>query len=208
MHRVRLGCVMLLCGALASGMLAQGQQQKTASSGHTTDIDVAVTYVAERAKIASADCSCFWLHGGSANVAFTFFHGLGIAANLTGEHAAAIQPGVDLDKVMFAMGPRYTYRPQKWKPGFLGGKGIALFGEGLVGGVHGFNSVFPSSSGVMGAASSLGVQAGGGMDVQLSRTVGIRAFEVDYVRSTLPNNADNVQHDFRLAAGISFHFRR
>jgi hypothetical protein len=41
--------------------------------------------VAERAKLASVDCGCFWLNGGSGNFATTLFHGLGVAANLTGE---------------------------------------------------------------------------------------------------------------------------
>jgi hypothetical protein len=39
------------------------------------------------------------------------FHGLGVAANLTGECASNIGTGIDLDKVMFAMGPRYTCNP-------------------------------------------------------------------------------------------------
>lgn len=203
-----LRSVLLFGGTLLVSYAAQGQQQKPVSSGHSTDIDVAVTYVAERAKVASVDCGCFWLNGGSADVAFTFFHGLGVAANLTGDHAADIQPGVNLDKVMFAMGPRYTYSPEKWKNRYLGSHGVALFGEGLIGGIHGFNGVFPSSSGVQGAATSFAVQVGGGMDLRVSKTVGVRAFEADYVRSTLPNNGDNVQHDLRLAAGVSFHFRR
>lgn len=203
-----LRSVLLFGGTLFVSYVAQGQQQKPVSNGQPTDIDVAVTYVAERAKVATIDCGCFWLNGGSTDVAFTFFHGLGVAANLTGEHASDIQSGVDLDKVMFAVGPRYTYSLEKWKNRYLGSHGIAVFGEGLIGGVHGFNSVFPSSKGIQGAASSFAIQVGGGMDLRVSKTVGIRAFEADYVRSTLPNNGDDVQNDLRLAGGISFHFRR
>jgi hypothetical protein len=50
------------------------------------------------------------------------------------------------------------------------------------------------------------MQFGGGLDLRFAKHIGIRAVEADYVRSTLPNNAGNVQNDLRLAAGISFHF--
>ncbi len=72
------------------------------------EIDVAITYVAERAKIASIDCRCFWLEGGGMNAAVAFHRGLGVAANLTGGHASNIESGVDLNKVSFMTGPRYT----------------------------------------------------------------------------------------------------
>src|ERR1700679_1760651 len=98
--------VLLLGLALSTGLFAQAQQQPVA---RTVDVDVAVTYVAERAKVASVDSGCFWLNGGSGDFAMTFFNGLGLAANLTGVNASNIGTGIDLDKVMFAMGPRYTY---------------------------------------------------------------------------------------------------
>ena len=153
--------------------------------------------------MASVDCGCFWLNGGSGNFAITLFHGLGVAANLTGEHASNIGTGIDLDKVMFAFGPRYTYslkRPAGKRPG------IAVYGAGLFGGIHGFNTTFPSSTATIGAASSFAMQFGGGLDLRFAKHIGIRAVEADYVRSALPNNAGNVQNDLRLAAGISFHF--
>jgi hypothetical protein len=104
---------------------------------------------------------------------------------------------------MFAMGPRYTYSPKL----HIGKKNrIAVFGEGLFGGIHGFNTTFPSSTGTTGAASSFAMQLGGGLDLRFAKHIGIRAVEADYVRSTLPNNAGNIQNDLRLAGGISFHF--
>jgi hypothetical protein len=192
----------LLLGAVLSMDLVVQAQQKPVST-YTTDVDIAITYVAEQAKVASVDCGCFWLNGGSGNFAMTLFHGLGVAADLTGEHASDIGTGIDLDKVMFAVGPRYTYGlkvPAGKRPG------IAVYGEGLFGGIHGFNTTFPSSTGTTGAASSFATQFGGGLDLRFAKHIGIRAVEADYVRSTLPNNAGNVQNDLRLAGGISFHF--
>jgi hypothetical protein len=190
---IRAGVLFLAVAGFA-GLLAQAQKPTVIT--HGADVDVAITYVAERAKIASIDCGCFWLQGGSGDLAITFSHGLGVAANLTGVHAANVAPGIDLDKVLFAMGPRYTYDRGRW----------ALFGEALFGGAHAFNTIFPSSTGVVGGASSYAMMFGGGLDFQAARHIRLRALEADYVRSTLPNNANNTQNDLRLAAGLSFHF--
>lgn len=193
--------VLLLSAALSIGPIARAQQKPV--STYSTDVDVAITYDAERAKIASVDCGCFWLGGGSGDFALGLYHGLGVAANLTGEHASSIGSEVDFNKVLFAMGPRYTYSPRL----HFGRKArVAVFGEGLFGGVHGFNTVFPTSTGTIGHASSFAMQFGGGLDLRFARHFGIRALEADYVRSTLPNNTGNVQNDLRLGAGVSFHF--
>jgi hypothetical protein len=192
--------IALFLGTLTS---LTGLAQQPPAKPTPAQMDVAITYVAERAKIATIDCGCFWLEGGSMNAAVTFYRGLGVAANLTGGHASNIAPGVDLDKVSFMMGPRYTYPFKSWFGRTGGGR---VFGEGLIGGVHSFNTVVPTSAGVAGAASSLVFQVGGGADLPLRKGIGIRLFEADYVRSTLPNAGNSTQHDLRLAAGISFHF--
>jgi hypothetical protein len=141
------------------------------------------------------------------NAAVTFHRGLGVAVNLTGGHASNIASGVDLDKVSFMMGPRYTHPFKNWFGHDLGQPGGGrIFGEGLIGGVHSFNTVVPTAAGAAGAASSFVFQVGGGMDLPLRKAIGIRLFEADYVRSTLPNSGNSTQSDLRLAAGISFHF--
>jgi hypothetical protein len=192
--------------ALLAGTLTRltGLAQQRPMEPHPAQIDVAITYVTERAKVASVDCGCFWLQGGGMNAAVTVYRGLGVAANLTGGHASNIANGVELDKVSFMMGPRYTYRRTNWFG--HGSGGSSVFAEGLIGGVHGFNTVVPTANGVVGAASSFVFQVGGGVEVPLRKGIGIRLIEADYVRSTLPNNGNNTQHDLRLAAGISFHF--
>jgi hypothetical protein len=196
--------IVLLLGAFST---LSGLAQQTAAKPSPAMIDVAFTYVAERAKIASTSCGCFWLQGGSLNAAVTFYRGFGVAVNLTGDQASNVQPGVDLDKVSFMVGPRYTYTRKSWFGHNLGEHGaFRIFGEGLAGGVHAFNTVIPSSNGVAGAADSVVFQVGGGVDRTIHNHIGIRLIEVDYVRSTLPNAANDTQHDLRLAAGISFRF--
>jgi hypothetical protein len=196
MTKILRNGVLFLSASLSTGLLAQVQKPAPTTDG--ADVDVAITYVAERAKIASVSCGCFWLQGGSGDAAVTFAKGIGVAANLTGVQNSNVGTGVGLAKVLFAMGPRYTVTPKDHWP--------SIFGEALFGGVHGFNSIFPSSAGGAGAASSFAMMFGGGLDVRVAKHLRVRAVEADYIRTTLPNNAGNVQNDLRLAAGVSFHF--
>ncbi len=55
------------------------------------------------------------------------------------------------------------------------------------------------------SANSFAVQAGGGVNLYLTRSFGIRLLQADYVRTTLPNAAANTQNDLRLAFGITYH---
>jgi len=188
----------LLLGALAFTLMARAQQSNSASA------DFAVTYNLERTKLVSVDCGCFWLQGGSLDVAVPVFHGLGVAATLTGEHKANITPGVNLSKVAFMAGPRYTFDTRRWTGHVLGDHGINIFGEGLIGSAHGFDAPFPTTSGTFGSANTLSLQFGGGLNVSLSRGFGLRAFELDYVRTRFRDLADNSQNDLRLAFGVTY----
>jgi hypothetical protein len=171
--------------------------------------DVAVTYTASRGNVAANNGDSFWMQGGSADAALTFFHGLGAAVNLTGQHATNIAPGIDLNRLSFLAGPRYTYSTARWTDRYLGTKhATRIFGEALFGAVHGFNGRFPSATGLQSSADAFAMQLGGGADVAIARGFGVRALELDYVRSSLPNGGGDTQNDFRLAVGVSYHLQR
>jgi peptidoglycan-associated lipoprotein len=159
---------------------------------------IAVTYGLERAKTAAIGGGGFWLQGGAVDVAVPFYKGFSIAGSFNGVHASNIQPGVNLGKLSYLAGPRYTF----------GGSRFQLFGEGLFGGAHGFDSMFPTKGGVVPTANSYAMQLGGGLDIPLRNGFGIRALELDYVRTALPNNGTNSQNDLRLAFGVFYHFKR
>jgi len=161
-----------------------------------TSSDVAVTYTLERAKLQASNCNCFWLNGGSADAAITLYRGFGLAANLTGEHASNILPGVNLGKISFMAGPRYTY----------GASHTRVFGEWLFGVAHAFDGAFPGPTGLTASAGSFSTQLGIGTDIAIHKGLGVRAFEVDYVHTSLPNNGVNSQNDLRLAFGLSYRF--
>ncbi|MFZ0963100.1 MAG: hypothetical protein WAO35_19720 [Terriglobia bacterium] len=197
----------LLANVLVVGVLVLGgpmacaqEAQHSAPRFQVTSSDLAVTYNAERSQVTPGG-SDFWLQGGSIDGAFTFFHGLGFAANVTGDHASGIAPGVGLNEVAMMAGPRYTFR--------LGSKSRSkLFVESLAGGVRGSDSVFPKSTGLDSRASAFSYQVGGGLDISISKHLAIRAIEADYVRTYLPNNGTDTQPHLRLAIGVTYHSQR
>jgi peptidoglycan-associated lipoprotein len=192
--RMTLIAALLLLGVTSAP--AQATEQRRSSDLHSPV--VAVTYDLERAKTAAIGGSGFWLQGGGVDIAVPFYKGLGIAGSFSGEHASNIQPGVSLSKLSYLAGPRYTFARSRYQ----------VFGEGLFGGAHGFDSIFPTTGGLTPTANSFAMQLGGGLDIALRRGFGIRAFELDYVRTALPNNGTNSQNDLRLAFGMSYHFSR
>jgi outer membrane immunogenic protein len=190
----RFGTALLF--ALIAAVPAAAQQF---SRGAALDSPViAVTYDAERAKVAGTGGGGFWLQGGGVDAAMSFFKGLGIAASLEGGHASNLQPGINLSKLTYLAGPRYTFSLS----------GLQVFGEGLFGMTHGFDGSFPTSGGLTPTANSYAMQFGGGADFMLARGFGVRVLEVDYVRTGVPNDGANSQNDLRLAFGLSYHFLR
>jgi hypothetical protein len=188
-----------------AGTIAWGQQPQSSAKQPTVFTDVAVTYSLERAELVPGMC-CFWMKGVGADAAATFWKGLGIAASMTGEHAANYVSGYDVNKITYLGGPRYTYTAWASNAGIAATPRFQIFGEGLFGGVHAFNGVFPISTGTTSSAGSFAIQAGGGLDVFFFKHYGVRLLEAEYVRTALPNGVDNVQNDLRIAFGVTYHF--
>lgn len=197
--------------AVASLALApRATAQQTGREGQRVPaIDIAATFTAEHAKISPSDCGCFWLRGGSGEANVYLFRGLSAAVELTGSHVGNVTAGVDVSQIAVMGGPRYTLGTSRWTDRIFGMQHrTSFFGEALFGGVHAFDGVYPSSMGLKTSATAFSMQVGGGFNVRLARNFGLRAFEVDYVRTSLPNGTTDSQHDLRLAAGISYRIHR
>jgi outer membrane immunogenic protein len=160
-------------------------------------VDLAVVYqplLANRVVNGS-----FWLQGGGLQLHSQFWHGLGVVADVSGAHARDTHDsGVGLDLVTITFGPRYT-----WTSPY---RRTALFGQILVGEADGLNSVFPGAFGVSSSAHGLALLVGGGINVPLQRRLTVRAAEVSWVRTQLPNATTNVQNNLRLGAGLIYRF--
>jgi len=182
--------VLLLCASALSA-----QAVPAAPTKHTTDI--AFTYTAERANSVGSGDS--WLQGGSVEAGIDIWRGLALAGNLTSTHTSSIgQQNVPLSLLVYTFGPRYRWTLPGGK-----GKQTSVFGEAMVGGVRGFDSLFPTNSGSTSPrASALAVQISAGIDVQLKHHFDLRPAEISWVRMQLPNSTSNTQNDLRISAGI------
>jgi hypothetical protein len=162
-----------------------------------SSLEVAITYNALRANIVPGDT--FWMEGGSAQVHGQFWRGLGVVADIAGLHTSNENgAGKGLDMVTATFGPRYSW-PLAHHRG-------AFFGQALVGEANGFHSVFPTATGVSSSNHGLALEVGGGINLSLSRHLGVRAFEADWLRTELPNSTTGVQNNLRLGAGLVFKF--
>jgi hypothetical protein len=190
---------LLFLATVVATTAARAQQpaqarQPAAPSSH---VEVAVTYDADRTNLTTGNS--FWMQGGGAEIAGIFPHGFGVVAEVAGLHAGSISSTqVPLSLVTVTFGPRYTWRTGK--------HGLSLFGQALVGEAHGFDSVFPASGGPGSSASSLALQAGGGVDLGLAHHLSLRLVQADWLRTQLPNSGTGVQNHLRLDSGIAFHF--
>jgi hypothetical protein len=166
------------------------------------EVDLAVTYTAQHSNLVSTPT--FWQQGGSAEISTQIYHGFGAAANFTGTTTGnAAGSNVGLNMVTTTFGPRYTWN----RPTVAGhNHSLAIFGQGLIGESHGWNSYFPSTSGVTTSYNSFALQVGGGVDLGLSRHFAVRAIQADWLRTQFPNSTTNVQNSLRLAAGIVIRF--
>jgi hypothetical protein len=191
----------LLCGLLILGGTGRAFAQTWPLQFGS--VDFSVMWSSEHAKIANTGCQCFWLQGGSADGVVNLYRGLGVAAEVNGGMASNIAPGVGLSKITFAAGPRYTWNLAKIARRFP----LQIFGQGLFGDAYAFNSVFPVASGTETSANSFSMQFGGGANLGLWRGIGVRLIEVQYVRTSFPNNFSNSQNDVRLSAGITWRMR-
>jgi Outer membrane protein beta-barrel domain len=179
-------------------LLFLGTQPMHAQEGPSR-IEVAITLATQRSLSASSNQN-FWMVGGSAQMGFTLGRGLGLVADLTGAHTGSIgSSGVPLDLSTVTFGPRYRWSPhRRW----------SAYGQALIGEATGYNSQFPTSTLVAPTARSFALQLGGGVDYRLSRRFALRGLDVGYLRTTLPNNAGNVQHNLLLGTGLVYRFGR
>jgi peptidoglycan-associated lipoprotein len=165
----------------------------SALDAQTPQVDVGVTYVAQRSLQVNTNQN-FWMHGGSIELGAEVWKGLGIAADITGAHTNSINnQGVPLSLVTTTFGPRYRWHS---------GKKLSVYSQALIGIANGFDSVFPTPTGAQNSANSFALQVGGGLDYRISHHFAIRAIDAGWSRTQLPNSASNTQNALRLGAGV------
>jgi outer membrane immunogenic protein len=81
----------------------------------------------------------------------------------------------------------------------------ALFGGGRAGGTL-YTVGFQQRSAPLSAKNSFAMALGGGLDLNVSRHIAIRAFQADWLYTQSPNGTNNRQNNLRITAGIVFRF--
>jgi opacity protein-like surface antigen len=171
--------------------------QATSTRNSAFNGDLAVSYISERS-LKAGTSDTFWMEGGSAELAFNLIHGVGVAADYTGTHASSIgNSSVPLTLTVITIGPRYRWHADRR---------ISIYGEGLVGVATGSNSIFPNVSGSITNANSWAWQVGGGLDCRVAPHLAIRALDIGYTHTELPNATNNEQNILRLGAGVALRF--
>jgi outer membrane immunogenic protein len=181
---------------LAAGLCALGSRSAVAQSRFLVDAGVAYNYVHSNAPVG--DCGCFSLNGGSVWVGIKFTRSVGIVGEIAGQHASGINSaGADLTLTSFLAGPRYTWtRAGRFAP----------FAQVLLGGAHAGGTLAPGGSVLSGSANAFAMTAGGGLDVGITRHIGLRAFQADYYLTHFDNGTNDHQNNLRIAAGVIFRF--
>ena len=190
---------------LLAGMVVCAQKADDIAVRPHLSTDLAVTYNAESSQLVQNQC-CFWMQGGGVDAAFNFWKGLGLAGSFNGRRASEAAPSVDVNEITLAAGPRYTFTWSAHNSEAGAWPRWQIFTQGLFGGVHAFNGVYPGSTGATSSAGSFALQAGGGVNLLFKRNLGLRLFGLDYARTTLPNGAGNRQNNMRLGCGVTVHF--
>jgi hypothetical protein len=169
----------------------------TLNAQQAPKLDLAVTYIAEDSLEAVSD-QRFLMEGGSIQLGANVFRGWGLAADVTGTHSSSIgQSGIPVSVVTATFGPRYRWHAQRK---------LSFYAEALAGEANGFKGLYPGPSGSQPDANGLALQIGGGADLKLNKHLAIRLLDAGWLRTQLPNAADNVQNNFRVGAGIVVRF--
>jgi hypothetical protein len=164
-------------------------------------VSFAITYENAGANLTFASPVTFQAQGGGLEASVQFRNGFAGVGSIHGFHTNESGHGVPVNVLVEAFGPRYTFQG-------LGKKyPVNIFLQGLIGEANGFAGLYPNSAGALANASSFASEAGGGMDISCTPHVSVRLFQVDWVRTNLPNATSNVQNTLRLGIGLVLHTR-
>lgn len=196
-HSLRSGLLLLL-GVFA--LVLPAPRAHAQASG-----DFSMTFNTDAARfVGNQPNTYFYLRGASTEIAYAPWKGLGFVAGGSGNAGTNLRGAVDIHTVTFFVGPRYTYNLGHISPTAWNRKG-GIFVQGKVGYAFATSGQYPVKGVLTGNASSLDLEAGGGVNLHIYHRFDLRLLEVDVVHTSLPNGADNVQNSIRFATGINFH---
>jgi hypothetical protein len=191
--------LLLLVGIFALALFAPRQAHAQASG------DFSMMYVNDATRfVGDQPNTFFYLRGASVEMAYAPFKGIGFVAGGTGTAGTNLRGAIDIHTVTFFVGPRYTYNLCHISPTAWNRKG-SIYVQGKVGYAFATSGQYPVNGVLTSNASSLDLEAGGGMNLHIYHRFDLRLIEADIVHTRFPNGAENVQNSLRVATGINFH---
>ena len=117
------------------------------------NIDIGFTFIEQHTEFNNLGPTN-WIKGGSADISFNFFHGFGIAGNISGQHAPRVAASLpedsnygaftaNLGRFTYGVGPRYTLDGNKLFGRLTRGHNVRIFGQFLIGETHSFDTYVP-----------------------------------------------------------------
>ena len=171
-----------------------------------TSGDFSMVYIQDAARfVGNQPNTFFYLRGASIEYGFSPWKGIGFVAGGAGVAGTNLRSTVDIHTVTFAVGPRYTYNIGHISPTAWNRKG-SVYVQGKFGYTFATAGQYPINGVLASNASSLDLEAGGGVNVHIYHRFDYRVVELDLIHTRLPDGAANVQNSFRFATGINFHF--
>ena len=167
--------------------------------------DFSMMYVNDATRfVGNQPNTYFYLRGASVEMAYAPWKGIGFVAGGAGTAGTNLRGVVDIHTVTFSVGPRYTYNIGHISPTAWNRKG-SICVQGKFGYAFATSGQYPVKGVLTSNASSLDLEAGGGMNLHIYHRFDLRLIEFDLVHTRFPNGAENVQNSLRVATGINFH---
>lgn len=154
----------------------------------------------------AGNCGCFAMEGFGTGAAWSLHQfgpersrALGFVADLTLEQTGKVSNApYGLTLTTLAFGPRLdgaSFKSSK------------VFAQTLFGFTHGSNSEFPVHNTLQASANSFAFIVGGGVDHAMGSRLSLRIVQIQYLRTSLPNNTSNWQNNLQIGTGLTFRFR-
>lgn len=131
-------------------------------------------------------------HGWDGSVAFNANRWLGVVAEVGGQYTSIDTPDSSerIRTHTFLFGPRFNARR---------GRHVTPFAHALFGAAHNDARAREAGLDLHFTDNSFALALGGGLDVRLSRRVAVRAFQLDYLRTSF---FGETQHKGRITFGL------
>ena len=170
-----------------------------------TSGDFSMMYIQDAARfVGNQPATFFYLRGASVEYAFSPWKGIGVVSGGTGVAGTNLRSTVDIHTITFFAGPRYTYNIGHISPTAWNRKG-SIYVQGRFGYTFATAGQYPVKGVLTGNASSIDMEAGGGINLHIYHRFDYRVVEMDLIHTRLPDGASNVQNSLRFATGINFH---